>query len=188
MGKQHRRTNRTRSNRRGVVEATHRSLGNRRKTGRHRWAFLPALHDHIQDRSALKIVLLLHSYRYCHTCSYYRFKGSFPCVRQSADDRESGGRDRLQHRNDPLVREERSTASPFRTEGGHRLYTSDMVGRLVFIRRSRELGFSMNEIRQLPTLVDGEQVSCERVKAIADEHSRDIRSKIADLRRGPSAF
>ena len=72
---------------------------------------------------------------------------------------------------------------PNRTEGGHRLYTSDMVGRLVFIRRSRELGFSMNEIRQLLTLVDGEQVSCERVKAIADEHRRDIRSKIADLRK-----
>ena len=72
---------------------------------------------------------------------------------------------------------------PNRTEGGHRLYTSDMVGRLVFIRRSRELGFSMNEIRQLLTLVDREQVSCERVKAIADEHWRDIRSKIADLRK-----
>jgi MerR family mercuric resistance operon transcriptional regulator len=74
-------------------------------------------------------------------------------------------------------------APPNRTEGGHRLYTSDMVGRLVFIRRSRELGFSMNEIRQLLTLVDREQVSCERVKAIADEHWRDIRSKIADLRK-----
>ncbi len=72
---------------------------------------------------------------------------------------------------------------PNRTEGGHRLYTSDMVGRLVFIRRSRELGFSMKEIRELLTLVDGEQVSCERVKTIADEHRRDIRSKIADLRK-----
>jgi MerR family mercuric resistance operon transcriptional regulator len=58
-----------------------------------------------------------------------------------------------------------------------------MVGRLVFVRRCRELGFSMNEIRQLLSLVDREQVSCERVKTIADEHRRDIRSKIADLRK-----
>ena len=72
---------------------------------------------------------------------------------------------------------------PHRTEGGHRLYTSEMVGRLVFVRRCRELGFSMNEIRQLLSLVDREQVSCERVKTIADEHRRDIRSKIADLRK-----
>ena len=72
---------------------------------------------------------------------------------------------------------------PGRTEGGHRLYTSEMVGRLVFIRRCRELGFSMEEIRQLLSVVDGEQVSCERVKEIADEHLHDIRSKIADLRK-----
>jgi MerR family mercuric resistance operon transcriptional regulator len=73
--------------------------------------------------------------------------------------------------------------APGRTEGGHRLYTDDMVRRLVFIRRSRELGFSMDEIRQLLSLVDGEQVSCERVKSIADEHLTDVRAKIADLRK-----
>ena len=70
---------------------------------------------------------------------------------------------------------------PGRTEGGHRLYTTEMVGRLVFVRRCRELGFSMAEIRQLLSLVDGDQVSCERVKDIADLHLLDIRSKIADL-------
>ncbi len=72
---------------------------------------------------------------------------------------------------------------PRRTDGGHRLYTTKMVKRLVFIRRSRELGFSMKEIRQLLSVVDGEQVSCELVKSIADEHLRDIRSKINDLRK-----
>lgn len=72
---------------------------------------------------------------------------------------------------------------PPRTVGGHRLYTAVMVGRLLFIRRSRELGFSMLEVRQLLSLVDGEQVSCERVKTIAEEHLRDIRTKIADLRK-----
>lgn len=73
--------------------------------------------------------------------------------------------------------------APGRTVGGHRLYTKVMVERLVFVRRSRELGFSMDEIRQLLSLVDREQVSCERVQTIAEAHLGDIRSKIADLRK-----
>lgn len=72
---------------------------------------------------------------------------------------------------------------PPRTDGGHRLYTQDMRGRLLFIRRSRELGFSMDEIRGLLSLVDGKQISCERVKSMAEEHLQDIRAKISDLRR-----
>ena len=72
---------------------------------------------------------------------------------------------------------------PARTDGGHRLYTEEMRGRLLFIRRSRELGFSMDEIRGLLSLVDGEQVSCERVKSMAEEHLRDIRAKISDLKK-----
>jgi MerR family mercuric resistance operon transcriptional regulator len=58
-----------------------------------------------------------------------------------------------------------------------------MVERLVFIRRCRELGFSMIEIRELLSLVDGEQVSCERVKLIADAHRQDVQEKIADLKK-----
>jgi MerR family mercuric resistance operon transcriptional regulator len=72
---------------------------------------------------------------------------------------------------------------PGRSAGGHRLYTSDLIERLVFIRRSRELGFSMQEIRELLSVVDGHHVSCERVKNLADTHLNDIRSKISDLRR-----
>ena len=41
----------------------------------------------------------------------------------------------------------------------------------------------MSEIRQLLSLVDGEEVSCERVKRIVDVHLQDVRSKIADLRK-----
>jgi MerR family mercuric resistance operon transcriptional regulator len=72
---------------------------------------------------------------------------------------------------------------PARTEGGHRVYSAAMVGRLVFIRRCRELGFSMAEILELLSLVDRHEVSCERVKEIADLHLVDIRAKVADLRR-----
>ncbi len=73
--------------------------------------------------------------------------------------------------------------APERSEGGHRLFTNSLIERLVFIRRSRELGFSVEEIRELLSIVDGEQVSCERVKHLADTHLKDIRSKIGDLQR-----
>lgn len=79
--------------------------------------------------------------------------------------------------------QQRLMPEPPRTEGGHRLYSEDMRGRLLFIRRSRELGFSMDEIRELLSLVDREQISCGRVKSIAEEHLKDIRAKISDLRK-----
>ncbi len=70
-----------------------------------------------------------------------------------------------------------------RSPGGHRLYSAQQVARLGFIRRSRELGFSMDEIRQLLSLVDGNAVSCEQVKSVADGHLADIRARIEDLRK-----
>lgn len=73
--------------------------------------------------------------------------------------------------------------APQRTPGGHRLYNESMIKRLVFIRRSRELGFSMAEIRQLLSVVDGDVVSCEKVKGIAENHLHDIKTRIADLRK-----
>ena len=79
-------------------------------------------------------------------------------------------------------REELLTEPP-RTDGGHRIYSYQHVQRLMFIRRSRELGFSMKEIRQLLSLVDGELISCELVKDIAEIHRKKILSKITDLRK-----
>ena len=71
---------------------------------------------------------------------------------------------------------------PPRTEGGHRAYTGDHVGRLTFIRRSRELGFSLNAIRQLLELVDG-GYGCGEFREIAKAQLKDIRAKIDDLQR-----
>lgn len=73
--------------------------------------------------------------------------------------------------------------SPRRSPGGHRLYSQGLVERLNFIRRSRELGFSMEEIHELLRIVDREQVSCEKVKDIARSHIADISRKIDDLQR-----
>lgn len=72
---------------------------------------------------------------------------------------------------------------PCRSAGGHRVYQEEDLQRLCFIRRCREMGFSLEEIRGLLSLVDGRQVSCDRVKSIADEHLRDIQTKISDLRK-----
>lgn len=72
---------------------------------------------------------------------------------------------------------------PTRSSGGHRVYQDRDLQRLIFIRRCREMGFSLEEIRGLLLLVDREQVSCERVKSIADEHLLDIEAKISDLKK-----
>jgi MerR family mercuric resistance operon transcriptional regulator len=72
--------------------------------------------------------------------------------------------------------------TPPRTEGGHRIYSNEHLKRLMFIRRSRELGFSMGEIRDLLGLVDG-GYTCGQVKTATLQHLKDVRLKIRDLRR-----
>jgi MerR family transcriptional regulator, mercuric resistance operon regulatory protein len=72
---------------------------------------------------------------------------------------------------------------PPRSAGGHRVYDEDYLKRLSFVRRSRELGFSLDEVRALLRLVDGGRYTCAEVKAITLDHLEDIRRKVADLRR-----
>ncbi len=71
---------------------------------------------------------------------------------------------------------------PPRTEGGHRLYGQDHLKRLSFIRRSRELGFKLEQVRNLLSLVDGDGFTCDEVKEMTLRHAGDVRQKIADLR------
>ncbi|MBI3678592.1 MAG: helix-turn-helix domain-containing protein [Proteobacteria bacterium] len=72
---------------------------------------------------------------------------------------------------------------PARSMGGYRLYTSDHLKRLSFIRRGRELGFSLDELRGLLRLVDGHDYTCAEVRALTLDHVASIRQRIADLRR-----
>lgn len=72
-------------------------------------------------------------------------------------------------------------AKPERTPGNYRAYGPAHLGRLSFIRRSRELGFSLDQIRVLLTLADRRDQSCEAVDSIAKAHLREIESKISDL-------
>ena len=74
-------------------------------------------------------------------------------------------------------------AKPPRSAAGHRIYRQEQLMRLGFVRRSRELGFSLDEVRRLLQLVDGARYTCAEVKAITLDHLAEVRSKIADLRR-----
>jgi len=71
---------------------------------------------------------------------------------------------------------------PGRSKSGYRQYDPAHEDRLSFIIRSRELGFSIDDIKGLLDLVDRRAVSCADVKVIAQLHLEDIRRKLADLR------
>jgi DNA-binding transcriptional MerR regulator len=68
-----------------------------------------------------------------------------------------------------------------RTDGGHRTYGRDAVMRLVFIRRGRELGFSLDEIRSLIDLSTDYDRSCAEIDAIATGHLEAILERIDAL-------
>lgn len=68
-----------------------------------------------------------------------------------------------------------------RTDGNYRSYGSEEVSRLSFIRRARDLGFSLQQVRTLLSLADDQQRPCGEVDAIARQHLAAIDSKLADL-------
>ena len=73
--------------------------------------------------------------------------------------------------------------TPARTEGGRRVYGPNELRTLAFIRRARELGFSLNDIRTLLNLGAPGQASCADVREIAAHHLDHIRAKISDLKK-----
>lgn len=77
---------------------------------------------------------------------------------------------------------------PARTEGGHRAYGRAHVERLTFVRRARELGFTLNEVRALLRLAEAANVSCAEAKDLAAAHLTEVKAKIADLRAMQAAL
>lgn len=73
-------------------------------------------------------------------------------------------------------------AAPARSAGGYRLYGTEHLKRLNFIRRARSLGFSIGEVRTLLRLTDERKRPCTEVRIVAEAHLRDVHAKIADLR------
>ena len=72
-------------------------------------------------------------------------------------------------------------AAPPRTEGGRRAYDKNHIRRLAFIRRARDMGFTLEEIRTLLDLGGPERASCVDVQKVAVRHLESVRAKLADL-------
>jgi len=72
---------------------------------------------------------------------------------------------------------------PPRTASGRRMYEAKDLRTLVFVRRSRELGFSLNDIRALLRLGSPDRASCREVREIAAHHLQHIRGKLIDLKK-----
>lgn len=68
-----------------------------------------------------------------------------------------------------------------RTEAGYRQYTATEVHTLRFIKRSRDLGFSMAEIAQLLKLWQNRRRASAQVKKIALDHVDDLSRRIAEM-------
>jgi hypothetical protein len=64
--------------------------------------------------------------------------------------------------------------APGRSAGGFRIYGPDHLKRLSFVRRGRQLGFSLDEIRNLLRLVDGHGHTCAEVHALMLSHLAEI--------------
>ena len=78
-----------------------------------------------------------------------------------------------------------------RTEGGRRVYGDAAVRRLTFIRRCRDFGFSIDQVRELIGLVDEPQRPCVEVRDIAATHLTQLRARLTELQaleRAMAAF
>lgn len=71
--------------------------------------------------------------------------------------------------------------APARSEGNYRLYDEVALSRLSFIRRARDLGFSLDQVRALLDLSSDRAKPCGAVDAMARTHLADVKRKIADL-------
>ena len=70
---------------------------------------------------------------------------------------------------------------PLRSGGNYRLYDQSRLDRLSFVKRSRDLGFTLDQVRDLLRLADDPRGSCAEVDAMAVQQIAEIDRKLADL-------
>lgn len=73
-------------------------------------------------------------------------------------------------------------------KGAFRDYGPTDIGRLRFVRRARELGFTLQEVQALLALAPQSDENCDQVQRIAQEHLTNVRAKMADLDRMETAL
>ena len=74
-------------------------------------------------------------------------------------------------------------APPPRSAGGHRVFGGAEVKRLNFVRRARELGFTLDQVRDLLALADGREGTCAEAEKLGRAQLVATRDRIADLTR-----
>ena len=78
---------------------------------------------------------------------------------------------------------------PRRSASGYRLYSSEDVQRVMFIRRARAMGFSLKEVAELLTLqVHRAASTCGEVKELAEQKLQSIDEKIRELQKMKTAL
>jgi len=79
-------------------------------------------------------------------------------------------------------------AEPPRKESGYRQYPQQTVVRVRFIRRAKELGFTLKEINEMLYLRIDPNTTCEEIRALAEAKKVDIEEKIRALQRMKKAL
>jgi DNA-binding transcriptional MerR regulator len=69
-----------------------------------------------------------------------------------------------------------------RQRGGQRVYGEEDLKRLTFIRRCRQFGFPLEQVRSLVALLDDRSRSCMEARDLAHEHLAAVRAKLSDVR------
>ena len=72
---------------------------------------------------------------------------------------------------------------PQRSEGGFRLFRLEDVEALKFIRKAQELGFSLQEVREILVLQGRGVGACEHVRELVEQKLASVRGKVDDLRK-----
>lgn len=121
---------------------------------------------------------------YHTSCSNYRFKAI--AMKNDSSEYSRGGLSSETGVNIETIRYYEKIGlmpDPARSPGGHRVYDHQDVKRLFFIRRSRELGFTLREVGELLHLVDGGRYTCDQIRGKAVIHLDEVAEKIRDLQK-----
>ena len=77
----------------------------------------------------------------------------------------------------------RLITQPSRNTGGYRQYPHETIGRIRFIKRAKELGFSLTEIAELLSLQANPKATCADVKQRAETKISTIHERVKDLQK-----
>jgi DNA-binding transcriptional MerR regulator len=70
---------------------------------------------------------------------------------------------------------------PMRTNGGYRIYTDEILNRLEFIKRAKNAGFTLNEIRHLLSIIDNKIFDQQFISELLEKKVNDIDREISEL-------